>query len=291
MPPSKAKVKRAAELRDLVDYHLYRYHVLDEPEISDAEFDRLFDELLELEQRPGARDPRLPDATRRRGALGQVPEGRPPLADGLAREGHEQRDAREVAPGRDEAARYRGRRVRDRAEDRRPLDQPHLRGREARARRDAGRRSQGRGRDDEPEDDQGDLDAHAAAEERKAAAAARGARRGLHAAVRLRGPERAAGRRRQEDDAEPAQRGGRLAPAEELADHRRAAAEHLGARPRPPRRAPDRGSLGRAAVAARAGLPHEPARGAPRDDRVGGTSRRRVGDSGARSSTTRSTGS
>ena len=50
MPPSKAKVKRAAELRDPVDYHLYRYHVLDEPEISDAEFDRLFDELVELEQ-------------------------------------------------------------------------------------------------------------------------------------------------------------------------------------------------------------------------------------------------
>jgi DNA ligase (NAD+) len=50
LPPSKAKVKRAGELRDLVDYHLYRYHVLDEPEISDAEFDRLFDELLELER-------------------------------------------------------------------------------------------------------------------------------------------------------------------------------------------------------------------------------------------------
>ena len=50
MPPSKAKVKRAAELRDLVDYHLYRYHVLDEPEISDPEFDLLFDELLELER-------------------------------------------------------------------------------------------------------------------------------------------------------------------------------------------------------------------------------------------------
>jgi DNA ligase (NAD+) len=43
--------KRAAELRDLVDYHLYRYHVLDDPEISDAEFDRLFDELLELERK------------------------------------------------------------------------------------------------------------------------------------------------------------------------------------------------------------------------------------------------
>jgi DNA ligase (NAD+) len=50
LTPSKAKVKRADELRDLVDYHLYRYHVLDDPEISDAEFDRLFDELLELER-------------------------------------------------------------------------------------------------------------------------------------------------------------------------------------------------------------------------------------------------
>ena len=66
MPPSKAKVKRAAELRDLVDYHLYRYHVLDEPEISDAEFDRLFDELLELEQDPELATPDSP--TQRVGA-------------------------------------------------------------------------------------------------------------------------------------------------------------------------------------------------------------------------------
>jgi DNA ligase (NAD+) len=51
---SKTKTKtdeaRAAELRDQVDYHLYRYHVLDEPEIPDAEFDKLWDELLELER-------------------------------------------------------------------------------------------------------------------------------------------------------------------------------------------------------------------------------------------------
>ena len=40
---------RIDELRELVDYHLYRYHVLDDPEISDAEFDRLWDELLALE--------------------------------------------------------------------------------------------------------------------------------------------------------------------------------------------------------------------------------------------------
>jgi DNA ligase (NAD+) len=42
--------KRAAELRDVLTYHLYRYHVLDDPEISDAEYDRLYDELVELEE-------------------------------------------------------------------------------------------------------------------------------------------------------------------------------------------------------------------------------------------------
>jgi DNA ligase (NAD+) len=47
---TKTDVARIAELRDRVDYHLYRYHVLDEPEISDAEFDRLWDELLTLER-------------------------------------------------------------------------------------------------------------------------------------------------------------------------------------------------------------------------------------------------
>src|SRR5439155_12512424 len=41
--------KRLDELREEVNHHLYRYHVLDEPEISDAEYDRLFDELKALE--------------------------------------------------------------------------------------------------------------------------------------------------------------------------------------------------------------------------------------------------
>ena len=41
---------RVEELRQLVDYHLYRYHVLDDPEISDAEFDKLWDELVDLER-------------------------------------------------------------------------------------------------------------------------------------------------------------------------------------------------------------------------------------------------
>ena len=40
---------RLAQLRELIHHHNYRYHVLDEPEIADAEYDALFDELVELE--------------------------------------------------------------------------------------------------------------------------------------------------------------------------------------------------------------------------------------------------
>jgi len=39
-----------ARLRELINYHNYRYHVLDDPEISDEEFDALFRRLLELEE-------------------------------------------------------------------------------------------------------------------------------------------------------------------------------------------------------------------------------------------------
>jgi len=45
----KSVQKRLDELRAQVDHHLYQYHVLDQPEISDAGFDRLFDELEALE--------------------------------------------------------------------------------------------------------------------------------------------------------------------------------------------------------------------------------------------------
>jgi DNA ligase (NAD+) len=41
--------ERAAELRELVDRHRHLYYVLDEPEVSDEEFDRLYDELVALE--------------------------------------------------------------------------------------------------------------------------------------------------------------------------------------------------------------------------------------------------
>jgi DNA ligase (NAD+) len=42
--------ERVDELRALLHHHNHRYHVLDEPEIPDAEYDRLFDELKQLEQ-------------------------------------------------------------------------------------------------------------------------------------------------------------------------------------------------------------------------------------------------
>src|SRR4030081_4083968 len=40
---------RVEDLRKQLEHHLYQYHVLDEPEISDAEYDRLYDELRALE--------------------------------------------------------------------------------------------------------------------------------------------------------------------------------------------------------------------------------------------------
>lgn len=44
-------IKEVEELREKIRYHNYRYYVLNEPEISDAEYDRLFRRLLELEQK------------------------------------------------------------------------------------------------------------------------------------------------------------------------------------------------------------------------------------------------
>ncbi|MDZ7369545.1 MAG: NAD-dependent DNA ligase LigA [candidate division KSB1 bacterium] len=41
---------RIEELRRLIEYHNHRYYVLDSPEITDAEYDRLMRELIELEK-------------------------------------------------------------------------------------------------------------------------------------------------------------------------------------------------------------------------------------------------
>lgn len=60
-------MEQMTHLRDQINYHLYRYHVLDAPIISDAEYDELYRQLVELE----AAHPQLitPDSpTQRAGA-------------------------------------------------------------------------------------------------------------------------------------------------------------------------------------------------------------------------------
>jgi DNA ligase (NAD+) len=51
MPASNAKdvQKKIDALRDKIRYHEHRYYVLDDPEISDAAFDKLMDQLIALE--------------------------------------------------------------------------------------------------------------------------------------------------------------------------------------------------------------------------------------------------
>ncbi len=64
--PAQKAEKRSAELRSLIGHHNQRYYQLDAPEISDAEYDALFRELLELEEQyPGLVTPESP--TRRIG--------------------------------------------------------------------------------------------------------------------------------------------------------------------------------------------------------------------------------
>ena len=52
---------RAQQLRDLLHHHAHAYYTLDAPELPDAEYDRLFRELEELERKhPELHDPDSP---------------------------------------------------------------------------------------------------------------------------------------------------------------------------------------------------------------------------------------
>jgi len=50
LPSSRQDEHRAAELRALLNRWLYEYHVLDDPSVDDAAYDRHYDELLALEE-------------------------------------------------------------------------------------------------------------------------------------------------------------------------------------------------------------------------------------------------
>ncbi len=61
MPASTAVAKEIEHLRKKIRHHEYRYHVLDEPQISDAAFDRLVNRLKQLEaEHPGLVTPDSP---------------------------------------------------------------------------------------------------------------------------------------------------------------------------------------------------------------------------------------
>jgi DNA ligase (NAD+) len=73
---SDAQQARAAELRALLHHHAHRYYVLDAPEVPDAEYDRLFQELQALEQ--AHPDLRTADSPTQR-VIGQVLAGLAPV--------------------------------------------------------------------------------------------------------------------------------------------------------------------------------------------------------------------
>jgi DNA ligase (NAD+) len=86
---TKSARDRAAELRRVISHHNHRYYVLDDPEISDEEYDARFDELRRLEEEhPELRTPDSP--TQRVGArpldkFEQVRHHEPMLSLGTAR--------------------------------------------------------------------------------------------------------------------------------------------------------------------------------------------------------------
>jgi len=63
---------RAAELRQQLNHHAHRYYVLDDPELPDAEYDRLFQELQAIEA--ACPELRTPDSPTQR-VIGQVLDG------------------------------------------------------------------------------------------------------------------------------------------------------------------------------------------------------------------------
>jgi hypothetical protein len=75
-PAPEPAVRRAAELRAQLHHHAHRYYVLDDPELPDAAYDALFQELQALEAAHPAL--RTPDSPTQR-VIGQVLDGFAPV--------------------------------------------------------------------------------------------------------------------------------------------------------------------------------------------------------------------
>ncbi len=234
---SSAVEKRVAELREQVEHHLYRYHVLDDPEISDAEYDRIFDELQRLEEENP--DLASPDSPTQR--VGAPPSDKFRKVEHLTPMGSLEKVTTEetLSKWADD--------VRKRLDSDEPVayvTEPKIDGSAVSLVYEDGSLVRGatRGDGERGEDVTVNLRTIKAIPLRmrdsagSRAARPGGARRGLLPALGLQPPERAPRGRGEEDRPEPAQRGRRLAAPAQPADHGRARSVHLGLRHRPGRR-------------------------------------------------------
>ena len=74
--------KEAEKLREAIRHHEYQYYVLDQPEISDAEYDALMRRLQKIEEEhPELVTPDSPTHARGRQAARGIPEGSAQFAD------------------------------------------------------------------------------------------------------------------------------------------------------------------------------------------------------------------
>ena len=78
--------KRSEQLRDALNRASYEYYVLDRPKTSDAQYDKLFRELQELEAEPRAPHPRLTHSPHRQRGAERAHQARAHQADAVARE-------------------------------------------------------------------------------------------------------------------------------------------------------------------------------------------------------------
>ena len=223
---AEAKV-RVEELRAQIDHHAYRYHVLDEPEVADAEYDELIRELRALEDAfPELITPDSPTQRVGGSACRPLRAGHPPGADAFPRQRVLGRGARRLGRACDARPRRGARRIRVRAEDRRRRVRAHVRARGVGPGRHARRRPCGRGHHRERPHGPGRA---APAHARPSAGGDRGSRRDVPAGKGVRGAERASAGCGHEGVREPPERGRRLAPAEGSEGDGLAAAAAVGA--------------------------------------------------------------